>query len=179
MPARIGIATGLVVVGDLLGEGAAKEEAVTGETPNLAARLQQAAEPGAVVIGDSTRRLMGDLFELVGLGSLQFKGFAEPARVWRVVGEGRAESRFEALHGAHVTPLVGRGEELDLVLSRWRLAKGRAGQVVLISASQESESRDWCSRLRERLKAEPITLVQLRLLAASLEQPALSIHFAA
>ena len=106
--ARIGIATGLVVVGDLLGEGAAKEEVVTGETPNLAARLQQAAEPGAVVIADSTRRLVGDLFELVGLGALQLKGFTNPVPAWRVIGEGRAESRFEALHGAHVTPLVGR-----------------------------------------------------------------------
>ena len=79
LAARIGIATGLVVVGDLLGEGAAKEEAVTGETPNLAARLQQAAEPGTVVIADSTRRLVGDLFELVGLGALQLKGFAKPS----------------------------------------------------------------------------------------------------
>lgn len=130
--ARVGLATGLVVVGDLIGEGAAKEEAVSGETPNLAARLQQVAEPGTVVIADSTRRLVGDLFEFVELGSLQLKGFAEPVQAWRVIGEGRAESRFEALHGAHITPLVGRSEELDLMLSRWQLAKGRAGQIVLI-----------------------------------------------
>jgi class 3 adenylate cyclase len=125
LAARVGIATGVVVVGDLLGEGAAKEEAVTGETPNLAARLQQAAEPGTVVIADSTRRLVGDLFELVALGPLQLKGFAEPVLAWQVIGEGRAESRFEALHGARVTPLVGRGEELDLMLSRWRLAEAQ------------------------------------------------------
>lgn len=106
---RIGIATGLVIVGDLIGEGSAKEETVTGDTPNLAARLQQAAEPGSVLIADSTRRLIGDLFELVGIGSLEFKGFSAPVPAWRVVGEGSAESRFEALHGAHVTPLVGRG----------------------------------------------------------------------
>jgi class 3 adenylate cyclase/predicted ATPase len=159
LAARIGIATGLVVVGDLLGEGAAKEEAVTGETPNLAARLQQVAEPGAVVIADSTRRLLGDLFELAGLGSLQLKGFGEAAQAWRVIGEGRAESRFEALHGAHVTPLVGRGEELDLMLSRWRLAEERAGQVVLIFGEPGIGKSRLVLALRERLEAAPITFV--------------------
>jgi class 3 adenylate cyclase/predicted ATPase len=156
---RIGIATGLVVVGDLLGEGAAKEEAVTGETPNLAARLQQAAEPGTVVIADSTRRLVGDLFELAGLGSLLLKGFAEPVLAWRVVGEGRAESRFEALHGAHVTPLVGRSEELSLMLSRWRLAEARSGQVVLIFGEPGIGKSRLVLALRERLEAESITFV--------------------
>ena len=159
LAARIGIATGLVVVGDLLGEGAAKEEAVTGETPNLAARLQQVAEPGTVVIADSTRRLVGDLFEFVGLGSLQLKGFAEPVQAWRVIGEGRAESRFEALHGAHVTPLVGRGEELDLMLSRWRLAKGGSGQVVLIFGEPGIGKSRLVLALREGLQAEHVTLV--------------------
>jgi hypothetical protein len=156
---RIGIATGLVVVGDLHGEGAAKEEAVTGETPNLASRLQQVAEPDTVVIADSTRRLVGDLFELVALGSLQLKGFAEAVQAWRVIGEGRAESRFEALHGAHVTPLVGRSEELHLMLSRWRLAQGRAGQVVLISGEPGIGKSRLVLALRERLQDEPITLV--------------------
>jgi class 3 adenylate cyclase/predicted ATPase len=159
LAARIGIATGLVVVGDLLGEGAAKEEAVTGETPNLAARLQQAAEPGTIVIADSTRRLVGDLFELVGLGSLQLKGFAEPVQAWRVVGEGRAESRFEALHGAHLTPLVGRSEELSLMLSRWRLAEARSGQVVLIFGEPGIGKSRLVLALRERLQAESITFV--------------------
>jgi class 3 adenylate cyclase/predicted ATPase len=159
LAARVGIATGLVVVGDLLGEGAAKEEAVTGETPNLAARVQQAAEPGTVVIADSTRRLVGDLFELIGLGSLRLKGFAEPVPAWRVVGEGSAESRFEALHGAHVTPLVGRGEELDLMLSRWRLAEGRAGQVVLISGEPGIGKSRLVLALREQLRSKPVTLI--------------------
>ena len=159
LAARIGIATGLVVVGDLLGEGAAKEEAVTGETPNLAARLQQAAEPGAVVIADSTRRLVGDLFELVGLGALELKGFTKPVPAWRVIGVGRAESRFEALHGAHVMPLVGRGEELELTLSRWRLAEGRAGQVVLIFGEPGIGKSRLVLALRERLQAEPSSIV--------------------
>jgi class 3 adenylate cyclase/predicted ATPase len=159
LAARIGIATGLVVVGDLLGEGAAKEETVTGETPNLAARLQQVAEAGTVVIADSTRRLLGDLFELVGIGSPQLKGFAEPVPAWRVIGEGKAESRFAALHGAQLTPLVGRGEELQLMLSRWRLAEGRAGQVVLISGEPGIGKSRLVIALRESLQAEPITLV--------------------
>ena len=159
LAARTGIATGLVVVGDLLGDGAAREEAVTGETPNLAARLQQVAEPGAVVIAESTRRLVGDLFELAGLGALPLKGFATSAPAWRVIGEGRAESRFEALHGAHVTPLVGRSEELDLMLSRWRLAEGGAGQIVLIFGEPGIGKSRLVLALRERLHDEPITFV--------------------
>lgn len=159
LAARIGIATGLVIVGDLLGEGSAKEEAVTGETPNLAARLQQAAQPGTVVIADGTRRLLGDLFEFAGLGSLQLKGFAEPVPAWRVIGEGSAESRFEALHGAQLTPLVGRAEELQLMLSRWRLAEERTGQVVLISGEAGIGKSRLVIALRESLRAEPITLI--------------------
>ncbi|MBV8921092.1 adenylate/guanylate cyclase domain-containing protein [Bradyrhizobium sp.] len=156
---RVGIATGLVVVGDLLGEGASKEETVTGETPNLAARLQQTAEPGTVVIAESTRRLVGDLFEFAGLGALQLKGFDQPVQAWRVVGEGRAESRFEALHGAHVTPLVGRDAELDLMLSRWQLAETGAGQVILISGEAGIGKSRLVLALRERLKARPVTVV--------------------
>jgi class 3 adenylate cyclase/tetratricopeptide (TPR) repeat protein len=159
LAARIGIATGLVVVGDLLGEGAAREEAVTGETPNLAARLQQAAEPGTVVIADSTRRLIGDLFELSELASLRLKGFSDAMLAWRVIGEGNAETRFEALHGAHVAPLVGRGEELDLMLSRWRLAQGGAGQVVLISGEPGIGKSRLVLALREKLQAEPMTFI--------------------
>jgi class 3 adenylate cyclase/predicted ATPase len=159
LAARIGIATGLVVVGDLLGEGAAKEEAVTGETPNLAARLQQVAEPGAVVIADSTRRLVGDLFELAGLGSLELRGFPEPVPAWQVIGEGHAESRFEALHGAHVRPLVGRDEELHLMLSRWRLAEEGAGQAILISGEPGIGKSRLVLALREKLQAKPFKLI--------------------
>ncbi len=157
--ARIGIATGIVVVGDLLGEGAAKEEAVAGETPNLAARLQQVAEPGAVVVADSTRRLIGDLFELIELGALELKGFTKLVPAWWVKGEGRAESRFAALHGANVAPLVGRGEELDLMLSRWRLAEERAGQILLIFGEPGIGKSRLVLALRERLQSEPVTLV--------------------
>jgi class 3 adenylate cyclase len=96
LAARVGIATGLVMVGELIGEGAAREEAVVGETPNLAARLQTLAVPGSVVTSQATRRLLGGLFELEDLGPKSLKGFAEPLAAWRVEGEGQAEGRFEA-----------------------------------------------------------------------------------
>src|ERR1700726_2647117 len=113
LQARVGIATGLVVVGDLIGEGSAQEQSVVGETPNLAARLQALAEPNAVVIAPSTRRLLGDLFEYCDLGPQQLAGFAEPQPAWRVLGESGAVSRFEALRSGE-TPLVGREEEVEL-----------------------------------------------------------------
>jgi class 3 adenylate cyclase/predicted ATPase len=133
LQARIGIATGLVLVGDLIGEGAAQEEVVIGETPNLAARLQALAEPGGVVISQATRRLVGARFELADLEPHRVKGFAEPIRAWRVVGIGVAESRLEAMHTAGLTPLVGREHELGLLLDRWERAKEGEGQVVLLS----------------------------------------------
>ena len=133
LAARIGIATGLVMVGELIGEGAAKEQTVVGETPNLAARLQALAAPGSVVISQATRRLVGGLFELADLGSLRLKGFARPLAAWQVDGLGGAESRFEAMHATGLTPLVGREHELGLLLERWALAKDGEGQVVLLS----------------------------------------------
>ena len=133
LAARVGIATGLVVVGDLVGHGAAQEQAVVGETPNLAARLQALAEPGSVVIAPATRRLVGGLFTLAELGAQPLKGFTHPMPAWRVVGAGVAESRFEAFHAAGLTAPVGRDEELDLLRCRWQQAKGGAGQVVLLS----------------------------------------------
>jgi len=116
--ARIGIATGLVVVGDLIGEGSAQEQAVVGETPNLAARLQALAEPDAVVIAASTRRLLGALFEYRDLGSVEIKGIAWPVPAWRVLRASAVASRFEALRGSTLSPLIGRDEEIDLLLRR-------------------------------------------------------------
>src|SRR5439155_17668827 len=111
LQARVGIATGLVVVGDLIGEGSAQEQSVVGETPNLAARLQALAEPGAVVIAAGTRRLVGDLFEYRDLGAIEMKGIAEPVPAWQVLRPSVVASRFEALRGSALTPLVGRDEE--------------------------------------------------------------------
>src|SRR5437762_1395560 len=129
---HIGVATGLVVVGDLIGEGASQERGVVGETPNLAARLEALAAPGTLVIADGTRRQVGALFDLEDLGARSLAGFAEKQRVWRVIGESGAISRFEALR-SDATPLVGRDEELELALRRWQQAKAGEGRVVLVS----------------------------------------------
>ena len=132
LAARIGIATGLVVIGDLIGEGAAREEAVTGETPNLAARLQTLAEPNAVLIGPMTQRLIAGAFELQELGPHMLKGFASPVLVWRVTGTHSVGSRFEA-RASGLGPMVGRDQEVALLLQRWQQAKDREGQAVLLS----------------------------------------------
>jgi class 3 adenylate cyclase len=129
---RVGIATGLVVVGDLIGAGAAQEQAVVGETPNLAARVQAHAEPGAVVISASTHSLIGGLFAYRDLGTIAPKGFAESVPAWQVLGTSSAESRFEALRTI-TTSLVGREEEIELLMRRWEQAKRSDGCVVLIS----------------------------------------------
>ncbi|TIX30026.1 MAG: adenylate cyclase, partial [Mesorhizobium sp.] len=131
LSARVGIASGLAVVGDLLGAGAAQEQAVIGETPNVAARLQSLADPGCAVIDAETRRRIGGLFECRELGAVHLKGLTGPVRTWQVLGEAMVQSRFDAMHPAALTPLVGRDDELDLLLRRWRQAKGGEGQVVL------------------------------------------------
>jgi class 3 adenylate cyclase/predicted ATPase len=157
LAARIGIATGLVMVGELLGEGAAQEQAVVGEAPNLAARLQDLAEPGRVVISQATHRLVGGLFELADLGPRRLKGFAEPLAAWRVEGASRAAGRFEALHGERLTALVGREHELGILLERWAWAKDGDGQVVLLSGEPGIGKSRLIRALRERLGDEPYT----------------------
>jgi class 3 adenylate cyclase len=156
LAARVGIATGLVVVGHLVGEEEARERAVVGETPNLAARLQGVAEPGRVVVAEATRRLLGDLFAYRDLGALRLKGFAEPVRVWSILGEGAAESRFDARH-ASTTALVGRDQELALLLDRWERAKDSEGQVVLLAGEPGIGKSRLVHALRERLGSEPRT----------------------
>jgi class 3 adenylate cyclase/predicted ATPase len=132
LQARVGIATGLVVVGGLLGQGAAQEQAVVGETPNLAARLQALAGPGTVVIGAGTRQLTGGLFEYADLGPVEIRGLAAPVSAAQVLRESAAASRFEALR-SEAAPLIGREQELDLLLRDWAEAKAGAGRAVLIS----------------------------------------------
>jgi class 3 adenylate cyclase len=133
LQARVGIATGLVVVGDLIGEGSAQEQSVVGETPNLAARLQALADPNAVVIAAGTRRLVGDLFEYRDLGAVKVKGLAASVPAWQVLRPSGVASRFEALRGSALTRLVGRDEEIGLLLRCWARAKAKEGQVVLVS----------------------------------------------
>jgi len=154
---RVGIATGLVVVGDLIGSGEARERGIVGETPNLAARLQGIAEPNTVVIAESTRRLLGSLFELQELGAKDLKGIARPARAWAALRASSVESRFEALHTTGLTALVGREEESELLLRRWSRAKAGEGQVVLLSGEAGIGKSRLTAALLERLATEPHT----------------------
>jgi class 3 adenylate cyclase/predicted ATPase len=154
---RVGIATGLVIIGDLIGSGSAQEQAVVGETPNLAARLQGIAEPNMVVIAGSTQRLLGKLFELEDLGAKDLKGITEPVRVWAALRPASVESRFEALHAGGVTELVGRDEELEILLRRWSRAKNGDGQVVLISGEPGIGKSRLTAALMESLAGETHT----------------------
>ena len=154
LTARVGIATGLVVVGDLVGEGAAEEEAVVGETPNLAARLQGLAQPGTVVVGEDTHQLLGALFDTIDLGACELKGFEKLVRAWQVIGEGQVENRFEALHGAAMRPLVGREREFAILRDRWMRAKAGQGQLVLLSGEPGIGKSRLTQSLREDLHSE-------------------------
>ena len=151
---RVGIATGQVVIGDLLGEGAAQEEAVVADTPNLAARLQTLARPDTVVIGPATQRLIGGAFELDDLGPQLLKGLADPVRAWRVIGRQSVESRFEA-RTTGLTPLVGREQEVALLHDRWRRASNGGGQTVLLSGEPGIGKSRIVRTICERVKAEP------------------------
>jgi class 3 adenylate cyclase/predicted ATPase/energy-coupling factor transporter ATP-binding protein EcfA2 len=153
---RLGIATGLAVVGDLIGEGAAQERGVVGETPNLAARLQALAAPNTLVIAEATRRQVGGLFDLADLGPQALAGFAEPQPAWRVIGESGVLSRFEALRSGE-TPLVGRDEEVELLLRRWQQAKSGEGRVVLISGEPGIGKSRLTAALSEHIEPEPHT----------------------
>ena len=158
---RIGVATGLVVVGDLIGAGAAQEQAVVGETPNLAARLQALAAPNAVVIDQRTHRLTGGLFEYEDLGAIEVKGIAGPVSAWRVFGESTVANRFEALHpSGHVSPLVGREEEIELLLRRWQRARSGEGQVMLLSGEPGIGKSRITTALQHRLAGEQHVLVR-------------------
>ena len=153
---RVGIATGLVVVGDLVGAGEAHERGVVGETPNLAARLQTLAEPGSVIIAASTHKLTGEIFECEELGEVELKGFVAPVAAWRVRGEGAVESRFEALHSAAaLAPLVGREEEIQLLLRHWTQTKEGEGRVVLLRGEPGIGKSRLGVALEERLRDEP------------------------
>jgi class 3 adenylate cyclase len=151
---RVGIATGLVVVGDLIGEGEAQERGVVGETPNLAARLQALAAPGTVVVPAATRRLIGDLFRLRGLGRHEVKGLTEPVEVWAVEGMSASEGRFEAVRGGRLTGFVGRELELGLLIERWKLAQDGEGQVVLLSGEPGIGKSRILGELRARLEQD-------------------------
>jgi class 3 adenylate cyclase len=152
---RVGIATGLVVVGDLIGSGEAQERGIVGETPNLAARLHAIADPNSVILAESTRKLLGKLFELEELGASDLKGISGPVRAWTALRPSSVESRFEALHAGAMFELVGREEELELLLRRWSKAKTGEGQVGLLSGEAGIGKSRLTAALLERLAAEP------------------------
>jgi predicted ATPase len=154
---RIGVATGIVVVGDLVGSGEAQERGIVGETPNLAARLQGIAEPNTVVIADATRRLLGNLSELRDLGLKELKGIAGQVRAFAALRATSVVSRFEAMHAGGLTALIGREEELELLLRRWAKAKSGEGQVVLLSGEAGIGKSRLSAALMEALAAEPHT----------------------
>jgi predicted ATPase len=154
---RIGIATGIVVIGDLVGSGPAQEQEVVGDTLHLAARLQAIAQPDSVVIAPATRRLLGSLFEYSDLGAVGLKGFAEPARAYRVLRPSDVESRFEALRSTELAPLFGREEEMELLLRRWERAKMGEGQVVLVCGEPGIGKSRVTAALRSRIEAQPHT----------------------
>ena len=151
---RLGLATGLAVVGEMIGAGSAQEQAVVGETPNLAARLQALAAPNGIIIAEATRRQIGGLFELRDLGPQSLKGFSGTVRVWEVLSESIIASRFEALRSRSV-PLVGRDEEIELLLRRWNQAKAGDGRIVLISAEPGIGKSRLTEALEEHIAQEP------------------------
>jgi predicted ATPase/class 3 adenylate cyclase len=155
---RIGIATGMVVVGDLVGEGAAKEQAVIGETPNLAARLQTFAMPGKVLICESTHRLTDGHFECRNLGAVTLKGWADPIPAWQVLGASGVESRFEAQHKTRLKALIGRDEEIELLLRRWQDAVQGEGCVVVLTGQPGIGKSHIALALEERLQEQHITV---------------------
>ncbi|MEY2487197.1 MAG: hypothetical protein QOH39_2845 [Verrucomicrobiota bacterium] len=152
---RVGIATGLVVIGDIIGTGAAREHSIVGETPNLAARLQAVAEPNSILVSQSTHHLLGRQFDYQSLGERTLKGFANPVQVWRVVREAVVASRFAAGHFARTGPFIGRVQEMDLLLDRWRLAKDGEGQVVFLSGEPGMGKSCIVDALYERIVDDP------------------------
>jgi class 3 adenylate cyclase len=155
LASRIGIATGLVVVGDLIGSGEAQERGVVGDTPNLAARLQGLAEPNTVLIDKGTRTLLGNLFEYHDLDAVEIKGFPEPVKVWRVLRPSAVASRFEALRAVRLTPLIGRDDEIELLMRRWSRAKEGEGQIVLLAGEPGVAKSRVAAAISERLGSEP------------------------
>jgi class 3 adenylate cyclase/tetratricopeptide (TPR) repeat protein len=152
---RVGIATGLVVVGDTIGEGASEEAAVVGETPNLAARLQSVAAPGSVLVAEATRELAGGMFEYADDGVRELKGFRQPVRCWRVLRKSSVESRFHAAHSRSLTPLVGREREIEALMALWRSGTQGQGHVALVAGEAGIGKSRLAEALYQHIAGEP------------------------
>src|SRR5262249_19007507 len=160
---RIGVATGTVVVGEVSPADDAEARMAVGETPNLAARLQGLADPDEIVIAPSTRRLVGGAFELGDLGAHMLKGIAQPVRAWRVDAVQRLKGRFEAVRGGvALTPLVGRQQEIALLLRRWQQACDGEGQVVLVSGEPGIGKSRLVQTLLDSIAQEPYTALRFQ-----------------
>ncbi|SFM75386.1 Tetratricopeptide repeat-containing protein [Nitrosomonas nitrosa] len=160
--ARIGIATGQVVVGELMGLDTAKERSVFGETPNLAARLQALAKPDQLIIDLATKRLVGNEFEFLDLGASLLKGFDTPIQAWQILSIRPPASRFESYRSSQLAKFVGREQELSLLLGRWREAVGGEGQVVLLSGEAGIGKSRIARSLRDRLANERYQSIQFQ-----------------
>jgi class 3 adenylate cyclase/tetratricopeptide (TPR) repeat protein len=160
--ARIGIATGLVVVGEIIGTGSAQERTIVGETPNLAARLQALAEPDTILVSESTQHLLGGLFELERTGEHELKGFVRPVPAWRVKCEASVESRFAAVRTGEVLPLIGRAHEMGLLRERWHLARQGEGQIVTVVGEAGIGKSRSIEALQRELAGEPHSRVNLQ-----------------
>jgi class 3 adenylate cyclase/predicted ATPase len=155
LSARVGVATGVALVGDMSDSAISEEHGILGDTPNLAARLQSFAEPGTVVISDRTKTIAGPQFEYLGLGKIEIKGLAKPVAAWQVAGKTAVTSRSHALQSSDLPPLIGRDEEMELILSRWKRAKNGEGQVVLLSGEAGIGKSRLTVALLEQLAREP------------------------
>src|SRR5580704_13182514 len=160
--ARIGIATGLVVVGETIGSGTAQERTIVGEAPNLAARLQALAAPDTILVSEATQNLLGELFELEHTGDHELKGFARPVPAWRVRGEASVESRFAAIRSGRDLPLIGRAHEMGLILDRWHLARQGEGQIVTVIGEAGIGKSRSIEALQEGLVDEPHARINLQ-----------------
>jgi class 3 adenylate cyclase len=159
---RLGIATGLVVVGEIVGIATAQERAIVGETPNLAARLQTLAAPDTILIGEATKKLLGGLFELETTGQHELKGFARPIPAWRVRGEAVVESRFAAIRAGRKLPLIGRAHEMGLARDRWRLTRLGEGQIVTVIGEPGIGKSRLIEALQEAVSGEPHSRIHLQ-----------------
>jgi class 3 adenylate cyclase/tetratricopeptide (TPR) repeat protein/ABC-type transport system involved in cytochrome c biogenesis ATPase subunit len=162
LEARVGIATDLVVVGDLIGASGRESSAVAGHTPNLAARLQQEAEPGQLLIGESTLRLVGGAFVTQDLGEVRLKGVEQPVRLHRVLAEREVDSRFEAVHGAALSPFIGRMHEIGILRERWDLACSGQGQAVFVSGEAGIGKSRLVQVLEEEVSRSPHEVIRLQ-----------------